>query len=170
MEADANTDGAASTADQRPVEIEGVASNSEEAPVELEGAASTSEERPVEIEGATHALVERTEAPEDAWTACDRCAKWRRLSSPPKGVFTCANNADVRFNSCDAAQELPDSDIARPLARLRARRVRRRAEDRGARGHRRLEEGEARRQPARGGRRGVERAMEASVHGHQRGG
>eukprot|EP00198_Chlamydomonas_reinhardtii_P003176 XP_001692512.1 predicted protein [Chlamydomonas reinhardtii] len=46
---------------------------------------------------------------EDVWAQCDGCQKWRRL--PPGTVLDesqpwyCKQNADPRYNSCEAPEE-----------------------------------------------------------------
>jgi len=57
--------------------------------------------------------------PPVTWMSCDECAKWRRLGrqhgSHLPEHWTCADNPDPNYRSCDVPQELPDEEIDREL-------------------------------------------------------
>eukprot|EP00854_Cymbomonas_tetramitiformis_P017922 gene17922-21340_t len=65
---------------------------------------------------------EESDKEHDAWVQCDICSKWRRVSSEisdaldDRDGWTCKDNTDRRFASCDSPQELSDDEIDQILA------------------------------------------------------
>ena len=61
----------------------------------------------------------------NTWLGCDLCGKWRRLGRMKEGElpenWTCAENPDGAYASCEVAQELPDDEIDRLLGLLRGK-------------------------------------------------
>ena len=52
----------------------------------------------------------------EQWAECDGCGKWRRLGTAGLCAFQrCGENPDLRFASCEVAQELTDEKIDQSL-------------------------------------------------------
>ncbi|CAD7700851.1 unnamed protein product [Ostreobium quekettii] len=50
---------------------------------------------------------------DETWILCEKCDRWRRIKmeTVPDGPWQCCMNADKRFASCDAPQEMSDAEV-----------------------------------------------------------
>ena len=66
--------------------------------------------------------ADATKQPRNTWLSCDLCGQWRRLGRMKGDAlpeqWTCGQNPDPAYASCDVPQELPDDDIDRLLGLL----------------------------------------------------
>ena len=75
-----------------------------------------------EAEAEAQAAADRAR---NTWLGCDLCGKWRRVGKMKGGAlperWTCEENPDATYASCEVAQELPDHEIDRLLGLLPSR-------------------------------------------------
>ena len=85
-----------------------------------ERAAERSAERAAFMKKAAAEEAEKEKEGEERWVQCERCDKWRRLTSQAEEeeeaeAWVCSLNPDPDFNRCEAPQEFSDEVIDRRL-------------------------------------------------------
>ena len=83
-------------------------------------AAERSAERAAFMKKAAAEEAEKEKEGEERWVQCERCDKWRRLTSQAEEeeeaeAWVCSLNPDPDFNRCEAPQEFSDEVIDRRL-------------------------------------------------------